>query len=57
MSGEYSTNGEMINVYNILVIKPEGKRLFGRTRRRWVDNVTANCEETVREDVDWTDKV
>jgi len=27
--------GEMRNVYNILIGKPEGKRILGRTRRRW----------------------
>jgi hypothetical protein len=29
--------GEMRNAYRILVGKPEGKRLLGRPRRRWVD--------------------
>jgi hypothetical protein len=27
------------NAYRILVGKPEGKRLLGRPRRRWVDNI------------------
>lgn len=57
MGGEYSTTGEVINIYNILVIKPEGKRLFERIRRGWLDNVTANREETVCEYVDWIGKV
>ena len=26
-------------VYRVLVGKPEGKRLLGRPRRRWVDNM------------------
>jgi hypothetical protein len=30
--------GEMRNAYKILVIRPEGKRPFGRPRRRWEDN-------------------
>jgi hypothetical protein len=29
---------EMINEYKLLVGKPEGKRPFGRPRRRWEDN-------------------
>jgi hypothetical protein len=29
--------GETEKYKNILVGKPEGKRLFGRTRRRWED--------------------
>jgi len=27
------------SVYRVLVGKPEGKRLLGRPRRRWVDNI------------------
>jgi hypothetical protein len=34
-----STNGEKRNSYQILVGKPEGRRLLGRLRRRWVDNI------------------
>jgi hypothetical protein len=30
--------GEMRNAYNILIVKPEGKRLLGRFRHRWDDN-------------------
>jgi hypothetical protein len=29
----------MRNSYNILVGKREGRRLLGRTRRRWEDNI------------------
>jgi hypothetical protein len=29
----------MRNAYRILVGKPEGKRLLGRPRRRWEDNI------------------
>jgi hypothetical protein len=31
-----STNEEKRNAYRILVGEPEGKRLLGRQRRRWV---------------------
>jgi len=31
--------GEMGGVYRVLVGKPEGKRLLGRPRRRWEDNI------------------
>jgi len=31
--------GEMRGVYRVLVGKPEGKRTFGRTRRRLEDNI------------------
>jgi hypothetical protein len=30
--------GERRNAYRLLVGKPEGKRLLGRPRHRWVDN-------------------
>jgi hypothetical protein len=32
-------NREMRNSYRLLVGKPEGKRLLGRSRRRWVDKL------------------
>jgi hypothetical protein len=31
--------GETRNAYRILMGKPEGKKLLGRPRCRWVDNV------------------
>jgi hypothetical protein len=29
--------GEERNVYRVLMVKPEGKRPFGRPRHRWED--------------------
>jgi hypothetical protein len=37
--------GEKRNAYKILVGKPEGKRLLGRPRRRWVDNIKSGTYE------------
>jgi hypothetical protein len=34
-----SAQGEMRNVYTILVGEPEEKRSFGKPRRRWEDNI------------------
>jgi hypothetical protein len=34
-----STNGEKMNLYRILVGKPEGKGPLGRPRCRWVDDI------------------
>jgi hypothetical protein len=34
--------GKKINVYRILVGKPEGKRLTKRLGRRWEDNILMN---------------
>jgi len=31
--------GDMRDVYRVLVGKPEGRRLLGRPRRRWEDNI------------------
>ena len=32
-------------VHRVLVGKPEGKRLLGRPRRRWEDNITMDLQE------------
>jgi hypothetical protein len=40
-----STTGGKRNAYSILVRKPEGKRLLGRPRRRWVDNIEIDLRE------------
>jgi hypothetical protein len=39
MGRAYSKNGSEKNAYRILVGYPEGKRLLGRPKRRWVDNI------------------
>jgi hypothetical protein len=36
----------MKNAYKILVGNPEGKRPFGRPRRRWVDTIKMDLRET-----------
>jgi hypothetical protein len=37
----------------ILVGKPEGKRTFGRPRRRWKDNIKVDLQEVGFEGMDW----
>jgi hypothetical protein len=37
-AGHVARMREKRNAYRLLVGKPEGKRLLGRPRRRWVDN-------------------
>jgi hypothetical protein len=39
--------------YTILVGKPEGKRPFGRPRRRWVGNVKMDFREVGWDGRDW----
>jgi hypothetical protein len=38
-AGHVARMRTMRNAYRILVRKPEGKRLLGRPRCRWVDNI------------------
>jgi hypothetical protein len=40
--------GEGRGVHRVLVGKPEGKRLLGRPRRRWEDNIKRDLEEVER---------
>jgi hypothetical protein len=40
------------NAYRLLVGKPEGKRLLGRTRCRWVNNIRMDLREVGCCDVD-----
>ena len=39
----------------VLVGKPEGKRPFGRPRRRWEDNIKTDLQEVACEGMDWID--
>jgi hypothetical protein len=41
------------NAYKILVVKPERKKLLGRLRRRWDDNIRTYCRERGWKGVDW----
>jgi hypothetical protein len=45
--------GEMRNMYNFLVGKPERKRPLERRRHRWEDSIRMNLREIGWEDVDW----
>jgi hypothetical protein len=45
MGGACSTNGEERNTYRLLMGMSERKRLLGRPRRRWVDNIGMDLVE------------
>jgi hypothetical protein len=45
--------GEKRNAYRILVGKPEGKRLLGRPRHRWEDNIRMDLREIGWGGMDW----
>jgi hypothetical protein len=47
--------GEKRNAYAILVGKPEGKRLLGSPRRRWVDIIKIDLIETGWYCMEWID--
>ena len=47
--------GENRGVYGALVGKPEGKRLLGKPRRRWEDNIKMDIQEVGYEGKDWID--
>ena len=37
--------GERRGTYRVLVVRPEGKRPLGRSRRRWDDNIKIDLKE------------
>jgi hypothetical protein len=43
--GHVSRMGERRGVYRVLVGKPEGRRLLGRLRHRWEDNIKMDLKE------------
>ena len=45
--------GERRGVYRVLVGKTEGKRQFGRPRRRWEDNIKMDLQKVGCGDRDW----
>jgi hypothetical protein len=51
--GHVARIGKKRNAYRFLVGKPEGKRLLGRPRRRWVDNIRMDLGEVGRGNVEW----
>jgi hypothetical protein len=47
-AGHVAHMGEDRGVHRVLVGKPEGKRLLGRPRRRWEDNIKVDLQEVGR---------
>jgi hypothetical protein len=44
-AGHEAHMGERRGVYRVLVGRPEGKRLLGRPRHRWEDNIKMDLRE------------
>jgi hypothetical protein len=47
--------GERRVVYRVLVGNPEGKRLLGRPKCSWEDNIKIDLQELEWRDMDWID--
>jgi hypothetical protein len=47
-AGHVARMGEVRGAYNIMVLRPEGRRPLGTPRRRWEDNIKMDLG-----DVDW----
>jgi hypothetical protein len=45
MGGACSADGGEIDVYRVMVGKPEGKRPLGRPRRRWEDIIRMDLQD------------
>jgi hypothetical protein len=45
MVGACSTYGENTGAYRVLVGKSEGKRPFGRSKRRWENNIKMDLQD------------
>ena len=52
-AGHVESMDQERGVYRVLVGKPEGRRLLGRPRRRWVDNIRAGLQEMGCGYMDW----
>jgi hypothetical protein len=48
---------ERRDVYKVLLGKPEGKRLLGRPRRRWEENIKMDLQEERCGFMDWIELV
>ena len=51
--GDVARMGEGRGVHRVLVGKPEGKRLLGRPKRRWKDNIKMDLQEVGGGCADW----
>jgi hypothetical protein len=53
MGGHVAWMGEERGVYRVLVGKLEGRRLLGRPRCRWEDNIKMDLQEVRRGGMHW----
>jgi hypothetical protein len=50
-----STNEDRSNGQRVLVEELEGKRILGRLRLRWLDNIKIDLRATEWDGMDWSD--
>jgi hypothetical protein len=53
--GHVARMGKGRGAYRVLVGRPEGRRPFGRPRRRWEDNIKMDLQELGWGGMDWID--
>jgi hypothetical protein len=53
LAGQIARMEENMNVYRLLVGKPEGKRPIGRPRHGWIDNINMDLLEIGLGGVNW----
>jgi hypothetical protein len=53
VGGACGTHGRGEKMYKVLLGKPEGKRPFGRPRRRWEDGIRMDLRETGLGGLEW----
>jgi len=53
LAGHVACMGERRGIYRVLVGKPVGRRLLGRPRCRWEDNIKINLKEVGWGGMDW----
>jgi hypothetical protein len=57
MGGACSTYAGGESVYRVLLGKPDVKRLLGRPRRRWEDNIKMDIQEVGCGGMNWTEQL
>jgi hypothetical protein len=55
MGGAYSMYGKSRGLYRVLVGKPDGRRLLGRPKLRWEDNIKMDLTAVEWGVMDWID--
>jgi hypothetical protein len=56
-AGHVACVAEKRDLYRVLVGKPGGKRRFGRSRRRWEDNIKMDLQEVECGGMEWIELV